>query len=100
MSVPTIHDVKEDTYEDAPYFFDRATMKTFRQRMGDFHVNKTDNPRIFYIWAASRVPACAGAPAFSHRTERWYVKGRTPGAGSLHLSMEGAIEALAAETAV
>jgi len=36
----TIHEIKNRTLETSPYFFDRQTLKFFRQRMSMFSVKK------------------------------------------------------------
>ena len=48
----TIYDVKRQV-TNATYFFSRKTMSFFRQTLRDYHVNKTVNPAVYYIWAES-----------------------------------------------
>jgi len=48
----TIYDVKR-LVVNAPYFFVRKTMSFFRQTLRDYHVNKTVNQEVYYIWAES-----------------------------------------------
>ena len=92
---PTIYDVKRDTEEDSPFFFDRKSMRFFGQTMKSFHVNKTINPRIFYIWARGRL---AGFKADStHITERYYVPGKVFGRGRLFMGYDEAETAARAE---
>lgn len=80
MKTPTIYDIKYDTMEKSPYFFTRKTMRFFKQTMRSFHVNKTDNAGIFYLWA--RMPYGI--------TSRYYV----PKAHDLFHEFDSAVEAL------
>ena len=92
---PTIYDVKRDTEAEAEYFFSKATLRFFGQTMKSFHVNKTTNPRIFYIWARGRL---AGFKAdLTHITERYYVPGKVFGRGRLFMDYDEAETAARAE---
>jgi hypothetical protein len=48
----TIYDIKRLTAETNPYFFDRQTMKFFRQTLRDFQVQRQPDGR--YRIAAAR----------------------------------------------
>jgi hypothetical protein len=39
----TIYEIKELTRETSPYFFEKNTMKFFRQKMSDFKVYKQED---------------------------------------------------------
>jgi hypothetical protein len=42
---PTIHEIKRAVADKQPYFFSRATMKFFNQRLSDFSIYKQDDGR-------------------------------------------------------
>jgi hypothetical protein len=48
----TIYDIKRLSYEDAPYFFNNRTLKSFNQRVSSFKVTRLGNDK-FYISAPS-----------------------------------------------
>ena len=48
----TIYDIKRLSAEKAPYFFDRKTMKFFKQTLSDFSATRYGNDK-FYISAPS-----------------------------------------------
>jgi transcription elongation factor GreA-like protein len=50
MKKLTIYDVKYRV-KNAPYFFDRKSMKFFNQTLKDFKIEKTENENIFYLYA-------------------------------------------------
>jgi len=76
----TIYDVKRQV-TNAPYFFVRKTMSFFKQTLRDFHVNKTVNPAIYYIWAES-FSGCLTERFFNVINDKFYseledaIKGR------------------------
>ena len=65
MKTPTIYEIKRFVV-DEPYFFERKAMKIFGQTLRDFHVNRTQEAHIFYIWAKY------GADCQKGKTERYY----------------------------
>ena len=52
MKTPTIYDIKYDTQEKAPYYFNHGTLKFFGQTMKSFHVQQSPAGRVF-IFAPS-----------------------------------------------
>jgi hypothetical protein len=42
---PSIYEIKRAVAEKQPYFFSRATMKFFNQRLSDFSIYKQDDGR-------------------------------------------------------
>jgi len=59
VSPLTISDIKYLSKEKAPYFFNRSTMRMFKQTMRDFSVTRYGNDK-FYI----------SAPSEAHTTKR------------------------------
>lgn len=53
MKKPTIYDIKY-YLSNAPYFFERKTLKFFRQTMRDFRVYTTDKKNIFMVVGTGR----------------------------------------------
>jgi len=52
---PTISEIKRNTEKNAPYFFDRKSMKFFGQTMSSFKVHVAKNGKIYI-----------GAPSYSN----------------------------------
>jgi len=70
MKTPTIYDIKRQTAETAPYFFNRQSMKFFNQTLKDFIVKQSPTGRIF-IYAKSII-----SYNILHFTIREYADGK------------------------
>ena len=83
---PTIYEIKRGTRVTCPVFFERRTMRFFRQTLRDYIVERTENGKIFHIQA----------PMPYGFTDWYYVDMGEAGAGRNQLlsSFEYAIEAL------
>lgn len=72
MEKLTIYDIKYQTQETEPYFFDRKTLKFFGQTMKDFSVRKSPTGRIF-IYAPMYYSSHPGSYRLCGYTFREYV---------------------------
>lgn len=86
MRKPSISRIKEDTRKDAPYFFDRNTMKTFGQKMSDFKVYRTKSDRFYIIAPAYSRDYRTGKRIRMSDSIREYVPGKRLGQGKLLLT--------------
>ena len=72
MKKPTIYEIKRLTAKTNPYYFDKQTMKFFKQTLSMFKVYRTSTEGIFRISAPAYYRSESGAIKFSHYSERLF----------------------------
>ena len=79
MKLPTIYDIKRDTYAHSPFYFATDTMSFFGQTLRDFKVTRSPQGKIYIIAVAT---SWTGTPG-RFVSVREYIPGPTIGQGRL-----------------
>jgi len=79
VKTPTIYDIKRDTAQHSPHFFDGGTLRFFDQQMKDFRVLKSPQGNLYILATSDRWHGSTG----QFTTFRQYIPGDKEGEGRL-----------------